>query len=257
MDVGLKPKQGEFFNIFRSAQHIYYMAAGTTGSGKSFLDLSILHVLCRTLPNVRFVVIRKSEKNLKQTSIPTYNKVKRSSKSYSSSQMGDMVARYPNGSEILFIWADSTKDPDLDNIKGLEVTGALIEEANQIDKRYFDLLKTRIGRWNNQYCPKFILLNMNPTECWCKDVFYDPFMSRTLDEGHFFMEFDSQDVSDIIETPDSGMDVNFLKDLETLPEEEYNRFVLNKWEYSEVANQLIRYEWYRNCCIDQYHIKKN
>lgn len=244
MAESLKPKQQKFFQAFVSGKYNRLCAAGTAGSGKSFLTIGLLHQLCRKIPHLRFAIIRKSEKNLKQTSIPTYKKVKISSRSVNDSLIIDMTAKYPNGSEILFIWADATKDPDLDNVKGLELTGCLIEEANQIDKRYFDILKTRVGRWNNHLCPAFIMLNLNPSLGWVKELFYDNHLNGTLPDKHFFMEFDEEDARQC-----AGDE--YVKQLSDLPDQEYQRFVKNKWDYSDVPNQLIKYEWYRQCIADE------
>lgn len=244
LNVGLKRKQIKFFDAFRSGKFKYLCAAGTAGSGKSFSTIGILHQICCVIPGLRFAIIRKSEKNLKQTSIPTYKKVKSESRSMNDSLIVDMSARYPNGSEIIFIWADMTKDPDLDNVKGLELTGCLIEEANQIDKRYFEILKTRVGRWNNQLCPAFIMLNLNPSLGWVKDLFYDNWVSGTMPEGHFFMEFDEEDAKQC-----AGEE--YVKQLKDLPEAEYNRFVKNKWDYTDIPNQLIKYEWYKQCITEE------
>lgn len=242
MAIGLKPSQQKFFDAFRSRNFRYLCAAGTTGSGKSFVTIALLHFLCRMIPELRFAVIRKTDKNLKLTSIPTYKNIKSKTRSKGDSMVVDMTARYRNGSEILFIWADTSKDPDLDNVKGLELTGALIEEANQIDKRYFDILKTRIGRWNNEKCPPFIMLNLNPSLGWVKDLFYDNFINDTLPQGHYFQEFNVDDAMDC-----SGSE--YVKVLDDLPDEEKKRYVFNRWEYQDIPNQLIKYEWYKNCCV--------
>lgn len=247
-ETGLKKKQDDFFKAFRSNMYKYLCAAGTTGSGKSFLTIGILHQLCCLFGGLRFAIIRKSEKNLKQTSIPTYKKVKSESRSVNSSYISDLSAKYPNGSEILFIWADIGKDPDLDNVKGLELTGALIEEANQIDKRYFDMLKTRIGRWNNHLCPAFIMLNLNPSLGWVKDLFYENHINGTMPDGHFFMEFDEDDARQC-----AGEE--YVKQLKDLPEAEYNRFVKNRWDYLDIPNQLIKYEWYKQCIAEDPFIR--
>lgn len=240
----LTAKQQLFNNALFSWKYKYLCAAGTAGSGKSFLTIGDLHYLAKKIPNVRFAVIRKSEKNLKQTSIPTYKNVRKSTRTVNSSVIVDMSARYSNGSEILFIWADMTKDPDLDNLKGLELTAALIEEANQVDKRYFEILKTRIGRWNNQKCPAFIMLNLNPSLGWVKDLFYDNWVNGTMPEGYFFAEFNEEDAKQA-----AGED--YVKQLRDLPEAEYNRFVKNKWDYSDTPNQLIKYEWYKQCITEE------
>lgn len=163
MSIGLRGKQIEFFKAFRSGKYRYLCAAGTAGSGKTFITNGLLHVLCCEIPNLRFAVFRKSEKLLKQTTIPSYKRMKFESRSVGESIVEDMRAQYKNGSEILFNWADVRGDPDLNNIRGLEVTGVLFEEANQIDKRYFEAAKMRVGRWNNHLCPAFIFLNLNPS----------------------------------------------------------------------------------------------
>lgn len=166
-----------------------------------------------------------------------------------SSEMVGMTAKYANGSEILFTWADITKDTDLNNIRGLEVTGLLFEEANQIDRRYFEVAKTRIGRWNNDRCPAFILLNLNPSLGWVKDLFYDNWASGQLPSRHYFLEFDVEDARQCA----GDAYVDGLKDLAP---EEYARFVQNLWSYSDVPNQLIRFEWYKQCIADEPEINR-
>lgn len=225
------------------------MAAGSAGSGKSFLTIGIMHILCCNVSGLRFAIFRKSEKNLKQTTIPSYNRLKRESKSEADSIIVDMVARYPKtGSEILFIWADSAKDPELNNIRGLELTGCLFEEANQIDERYFHIAKTRVGRWNNYKCKAFIMMNLNPSIGWCKDLFYDKWADGTLPPNYYFEEFEVAD--------NDSLSADYVEGLEDLPHEEYKRFVQNKWDYSDIPNQLIKYEWYKQCLLEDYTIGK-
>lgn len=239
---GLKPKQEKAVAAFRSGKYRYHCHAGTTGSGKSFVDIGLIHLLCCNIPGSRFAICRKSEKNLNQTTIPSYNEIKRKSKSFYESKVVDMCARYKNGSEILFVWCDITKDPDLNNIRGIEVNGFLFEEANQIDKKYFELAKTRIiNRWRPDLkIPPFIILNLNPSRGWVKDLFYDNWVAGTLPDGYYFEEFDEEDTR--LTCGDEAIEI--LKDLAPA---EYNRFVKNKWDYSEVSNQLISLEWYKNC----------
>lgn len=238
--MALKSKQEEALAAFKSGKYKYLCHAGTAGSGKTFFDLGLLHILCCNIPGVRFFVGRKSEKNLRQTTIPSYKEMKRKSKSENESVIVDMTARYKNGSEILFIWCDVTKDPDLNNIRGLEVNGGLFEEANQIDRKYFEVAKTRVGRWRPDSCPPFILLNLNPSAGWVKDLFYDNWIAWTLPENYYFLEFDETDAEQC-----SGAE--YVRGLGDLAPEEYDRFVKNKWNYSVAANQLINFEWYKNC----------
>jgi phage terminase large subunit len=238
--VPLNHKQEKSVAAFRSGKYKYICHAGTAGSGKTFLDLGLLHLLCCKIPGVRFFIGRKTEKNLRQTTIPSYNEMKRKSKSIGESEIVNMTAKYNNGSEILFIWCDIAKDPDLNNLRGLEVNGGLFEEANQIDKKYFEVAKTRVGRWRPELCPAFIMLNLNPSAGWVKDLFYDNWVAGTLPENYYFEEFDEEDAKQC-----SGEE--YVKGLYDLAPEELDRFVKNKWNYSVAANQLINFEWYKNC----------
>jgi len=240
--MSLKRKQESFVRAFRSGSFKFFCAAGAAGSGKTFITLGILHLLCMKIPGVRFFVGRKTEKNLKQTTIPSYNEMKRKSKSFNESDIVDMTARYKNGSEIMFIWCDITKDPDLNNIRGVEVNGGLFEEANQIDKKYFETAKTRIGRWRPALCPSFLMLNLNPSLGWVKDLFFDNWISGTLPDGYYFEQFDIDDSAEC-----SGNE--YIKNLEDLAPQEYGRFAKNNWDYSSVPNQLISYEWYKQCVL--------
>ena len=238
--MSLKSKQEKAVFDFRSGKYKYLCHAGTAGSGKTFCDLGLLHIMCCNIPGVRFFIGRKSEKNLRQTTIPSYNEMKRKTRSEDESAVVNMTARYKNGSEILFIWCDDTKDTDLNNIRGLEVNGGLFEEGNQLSQKYFEVAKTRIGRWRPELCPPFILVNLNPSAGWVKDLFYDNWIARTLPEKYYFLEFDETDAEQC-----SG--VEYVKGLQDLAPEEYDRFVKNKWNYSVAANQLINFEWYKNC----------
>jgi len=242
--MSLRQKQEQFIHDFRSEKHKYLCAAGTAGSGKSFVDLGLIHLLCGRIPGSKFFVGRKTEKNLKQTTIPTYNEMKRKTKTSNESVIIGMTAQYTNGSEIVFIWCDITKDPDLNNLRGIEVNGGLFEEANQIDKKYFEIAKTRVGRWRPELCPPFILLNLNPSLGWVKDLFYDNWVNGTLPEGYYFNEFNEIDAREC-----SG-DL-YVDNLSDLAPQEFGRFVKNNWDYSEVPNQLISYEWYKQCIAEE------
>lgn len=246
----IKKKQAEFVRAFKTKKYRYLCAAGTTGSGKTFITIGLLHLLCLKIPGVKFFIGRKSEKNLKQTTIPSYIKIKQTTKTSGSSTIVDMVANYNNGSKIVFIWCDITKDPELNNIRGLEVNGGLFEEANQIDRKYFEIAKTRIGRWGRNLCPPFIFLNLNPSLGWVKDLFYDSWSDGNMPDGHYFIEFDRDDAAEA-----SGEE--YVSILEDMAPAEYDRFVANRWDYQDIPNQLISVESYKNCIAPEPEININ
>ena len=148
--MALTEKQKKFivdFTKYRARKNLF-MLAGGAGSGKSFVCLLLLHKLCLEYAPIRVGVFRKSTVNLKNNTIPSFQRVLTETKTQKSVVLSDFKATYKNGSEILFLWADSEKDPDCNNIKGLELSCALFEEVNQVEKHVFHTVRSRVGRWN-------------------------------------------------------------------------------------------------------------
>jgi len=239
----LTDKQRELVEAYKSGKYRVFALGGGTGSAKTIGILNLLHAICLAVPNMRFAIFRKSEKNLKNNTIPSYKKILQFNKH--DIPIRDMKARYPNGSELLFLWADATKDPDFDNIKGGEYTGCFFNEANQIEQGYFELSKTRVGRWNTSVVDgkelrvrPSIFLDFNPTDNWVKQMFYDKNRDGILGKDVFFQ------LSLPKHNPYLGEDVMAM--LESLPESEYNRYVLGQWDYGDDPQQLIQYMWLKN-----------
>jgi hypothetical protein len=216
-------------------------------SGKTITILHILDILCSTIPGVRIAVFRKSEKNLKQNTIPSYRKLLALKNKIIP--IVDMTAKYPNGSEILFNWADITKDPDCDNVKGGEYTWAFFNEANQIDESYINIARTRVGRWNEFVIngkkvsiKPIIFTDFNPTNNWVKTRYYDKYINNNLPINIFFQ----------LSLPHDNpfLTKDYLASLEYLPEAEYNRFVKGNWDYSDDPNQLIKWEWIKDNVVE-------
>ena len=242
-------KQDEFFNAFQSGKYSTYFLGGGVGSAKTIGAIMMINAICESCPGARVPVYRKSEKILKNNTIPSFKKVfQMLEKPF---DFKDMRIKYRNGSEILFLWADITKDPDCDNAKGGEWTGAFFDEINQIDPKYYEITKTRVGRWNNfevdgeKFTLKpFIFATCNPTNNWVKSNFYDRFQDGTLPDNVFFQLSLPQD--------NPFLSKDYLNSLSSLPTEEYNRYVLGDWNYNDDTNNLIKYEWIKNCIREEY-----
>jgi hypothetical protein len=236
----LKNTQGKFIDAFLTGKYKFLLYAGSVNTGKSYISCHMLVQMGIDFPGSRFAIIRKSSTVAKRTIYRTLKKVLDEYKaehswfSYKENRF-DLVFTISNDTTFEFIEADIGKDPDLNKVKGLEVTGALLEEANEVSERVFNLLMTRIGRWNENGCPSFILLTCNPAVGWVKQRFKDRYDEGMLKEPFFFQqnEFD--------EIPEDAKKI-----LENLPENEYRRYALGDWNFSDDPAQLITYEWLRN-----------
>lgn len=242
--MSITPKQKEFLEAFSRGIQLgknIFILAGGAGSGKSFICLLLLHRLALSHPGVRFGVFRKSVTTLQKTTIPSFIKLLSDTKTSKSLTIKGTRALYKNGSEIIFSWADISKDPDCNNIKGLELSGALFEEVNQVERKFFYTALSRVGRWEAPFAP-FLLANCNPNVSWVKTDFYDPYTAGTLPDNVYLQE------SLPIDNP--NLSAEYLKTLESLPDNERQRFLLNIWDYDANPARLISLDTYQKCVIN-------
>lgn len=236
----ISKKQNELIQAYYSGKHNIFWIVGGVGSSKTFGIMLLIDKLCMAVPNLRIACFRKSEKTLKQNLIPTYNKVIEASGNKQHIFLSNMVARYPNNSEIMFNWADKTKDPDCSNVKGLELTGCFFNEIDQIDADYYEIAKTRVGRWNQVELADgkgtikpFIICDCNPTGAWPRNI-YNQFIDNTLPEYIFFQESTAKD--------NPFLNKEYFKMLDTLPDAEKQRYIHGSWDYEANESQLITWE---------------
>lgn len=241
---------GKYYGFSLKEDPHFLLEDGTIvhNSGKTMGILMLLHLICKYCPGIHIAVFRKSAENLKSSTIPSYRKV---CKIFGDTpEVVDMIGRYDNESQIIFKWADVSKDPDHDNVKGFEYAIAYFNEANQIDRGYIDIAATRLGRWNDFeiggtkfFLKPSIILDLNPTNCWIKSEFYDKFKAGTLPKDVFFQESVAMD--------NKYNPPEYFEFLKKLPPTEYSRYVENNWNYSDDPNQLIIWEWLKDCLIEK------
>jgi hypothetical protein len=101
---------------------------------------------------------------------------------------------------------------------------------------------TRINRWNSNGCPSFILLTCNPAVGWVKTRFKDKYDDGLLKPPFFFQQNTYEEI------PDDSKAI-----LANLPENDYRRYALGDWSFSDDPAQLITFEWLRNnfCTRDE------
>ena len=90
----------------------------------------------------------------------------------------DSHIRFANGSEILLLdLAYLPSDPLYTRFGSLELTGAFVDEAAEVEEQCITILSTRIGRqYNEKYNlkPK-LLLTFNPDKGFVYRNFYKPY----------------------------------------------------------------------------------
>ena len=142
------------------AQRAFYYAtarnqcfSGGFNNGKTYAGCLKAFTLLSTFPKYRMCIARQTFADLKKTTIQTFFKI----------CPKDLIARYNeqdgylellNGSAVYFMHLDKVEESTL---RGLEINSALIDQAEEVDEKAYDVLDARIGRWDDAIVPQNLL----------------------------------------------------------------------------------------------------
>lgn len=160
--------------------------------GKSLLGCYWILKNCYKYPTTRWLIGRAKLKTLKETTLNTFWEVCKmqgiTSSQYNYNQTSGIIT-FKNGSEVylrdLFYYPS---DPNFDEFGSLEITGAFIDEANQVTDKAKQVVKTRI-RYKldeNGLIPK-MLMTCNPAKNWVYKDYYKPWSNNALPANIVFI----------------------------------------------------------------------
>lgn len=243
MQFPLSKKQLEFKNALLSRKYRYLLYGGGMGGGKTYVGVLMILATALQYPQTRYAVLRKNLTTLKKTTFQSFKTITEEIGLYVRYNFAEMKATLPNGSEVYFVEADSSKDKGFNKLRGFELTAAMMDEANEIAEEAFNIMMLRIGRCNKHNEPQYIILTTNPDDNWVKTRFYEPWEAGRLEPPYYFLPALAKDNPSL---PKEYMDAT-----EDLPEEEYQRFVRGNWNFSNDPHQLIKYNWVKDGLLDQ------
>ena len=212
---------------------------GAAGGGKSWVGVSYLILMCLQYPKTRYLMGRSKLDALKKTTLNTFFEVctawnLKAIKDYTFNGSSNVITFY-NGSEIilkdLFLYPS---DRNFDSLGSLEITGAFIDEANQITEKAKNVVASRL-RYKldeNNLIPK-LLMTCNPAKNWVYSEYYRPAQEKTIKHYRKFIQslvIDNTYISKHYETQLSQLD-----------ELSKQRLLFGNWEYDATADSLIDY----------------
>lgn len=193
---------------------------------------------CQTYPGSRWLMGRSKLKTLKETTLKSFFEI--SSKLGISDQWNfnaqSNVITFKNGSEIilkdLFLYPS---DPEFDGLGSLEITGAFIDECNQLSFKAWEVVKSRIRFKLTEFglTPK-ILGTCNPAKNWVYKEFYKPFKEKCLKEYRKFIQ--------ALPTDNPHLHPSYLQALLRMNKNSRERLYFGNWEYDNDDNALIEYD---------------
>lgn len=222
----------------------YYLKDGTTeevlyggaaGGGKSALGCLWLIENCQKYPGTRWLMGRSKLKALKETTLNTFfelcSKFKITDQFKYNAQSN--VITWNNGSEIilkdLFLYPS---DPHFDSLGSLEISGAFIDEVNQLVYKAWQVVKSRIRYKLTEFnlIPK-ILGTCNPAKNWVYKEFYQPNKQGTLASYRKFIQ--------ALPTDNPNLHPSYLSSLLRLDKNSKERLYYGNWEYDDDPSTLI------------------
>ena len=149
-------------------------------------------------------------------------------------QLGRIIW-FQSGSEIflkdLFLYPS---DPNFDSLGSLEITGAFIDECNQLVKKAKDIVTSRIRYKLTEYnlIPK-VLMSCNPAKNWVYNEFYMPNKNGTIEPYRAFIQ--------ALVTDNPKMPQTYVESLRRLPQASQERLLFGNWEFDDDKSTLIQY----------------
>ena len=144
--------------------------------------------------------------------------------------------KFKNGSEILLKdLGYYPSDPDFDELGSLEITGAFVDECNQIVHKGWQVLKSRIRYNLDKYglVPK-ILGTCNPSKNWVFNEFYLPHSKDTMPSGKAFIQ------SLLDDNP--FISKHYKDNLLTLDKASMERLLYGNWNYDNDPSDLCEFD---------------
>ncbi len=243
MELTFKPTQKQFlaWELLTDQDTTEIGYGGGAGGGKSFVGCFWLLAMCIAYPGTRWLVGRKELVNLKRTTLNTLWKVCaeykiRPGDHYSFNQQTNII-KFFNGSEILlFDLSTSPSDPEYTRLGSLELTGAFVDESNEVEEKAITILKTRLGRqFNDKYGLKPKLLEtFNPNKGHVYLRFYKPWKSNSLPHYRKFIQS--------LATDNPYLTQEYIEQLQRGDRVTVERLLLGNFEYDDDPYVLMGYD---------------
>jgi hypothetical protein len=213
---------------------------GSAGGGKSMLACLWLMTMCLKYEGIRTLLGRTTLSSLKQTSLNTLFEVLKMSgmeadKHYTYNGQSNTITFY-NGSEIILKDLEAKpSDPNFDSLAGIEITCAVIEEASQVTRMAYNIVKSRLRFKLNEFnLIGKILMTTNPSQGFIKSEFYIPYVEERLPKN---IQFIPSLPNDNPHLPQSYLDM-----LNSLPQEQRKRLLMGDWNYNEDIDSLFDFD---------------
>jgi len=233
MQLLIKQEHAIFYLKDTVTEEVLY--GGAAGGGKSALGCLWLIEMCQKYPGTRWLMGRSKLKTLKETTLNTFFELATllRLKGQFTYRSTEHIILFKNGSEILLKdLFHYPSDPNFDSLGSLEISGAFIDECNQVAYHAWQIVKSRIRYKLTQYklTPK-MLGSCNPSKNWTYKEFYKPHRDSSLPPYRKFIQS--------LPTDNPHLHPTYLQSLLRLDKNSRERLYFGNWEYDDDPATLI------------------
>lgn len=235
------PKQYEAYQLLTDKVTTEIGYGGAAYGGKSYLGCFWLTASALAFPDTGWLLGRKDLINLRRTTLLTLFKlweelgIKRNE--YNYNQQNNIIT-FANKSQIfLFDLAYQPSDPLFTRLGGLDLTGAFIDESNEVQEQAINIILTRLGRRNNdkyKLLPK-LLEGFNPDKGHVYSRYYKPWRDNILPSHRKFIKALPSD------NPDPGA-AAYIEQLKKADKVTQERLLRGNFEYDDDPTALMNYD---------------
>ena len=248
----LLPKQRQAFQYLNDKTTTELFFGGAAGGSKSALIAFWLSRNCLRYPGTRWLMGRAQLKTLKETTLATFFEITGAMGWTSLYKYNEQKSKitWTNGSEILLKdLAYYPSDPNYDELGSLEITGAAIDEAAQIQARAKQLVLSRCRFKLNEYglVPK-LLLTSNPGKNYLYTEFYAPYKKGTLPPEKVFLPS--------LVTDNPYLSAAYIEQLKKLPENDKQRLLHGNFDYDDDPAAMIDFDAQQNLFHNE-HVRQD
>lgn len=221
---------------------------GAAGGGKSALGCLWLIEQCQEFDGSRWIMGRSKLKTLKETTLNTFFQLTSELGLSDQFRYNDQksVIYWNNGSQILLKdLFQYPSDPEFDSLGSLEITGAFIDECNQVANKAFKVVRSRCRYRLTEFgkIPK-VLGTCNPSKNWVYKDFYKPYRDGNMNSNKAFIQ--------ALPTDNPHLPKSYLESLLSLDENSIQRLYFGNWEYDDDPAKLIEYDRIIDCFSNDF-----
>lgn len=234
------PKQYEAYQLLTDKETTEIGYGGAAYGGKSFLGCFWITANALAYPDTGWLLGRKDLINLRRTTLLTLFKlweelgIKR--EEYNYNQQSNIIT-FQNKSQIfLFDLANQPSDPLFTRLGGLDLTGAFIDESNEVPEQAINIILTRLGRRHNEkygLTPK-LLEGFNPDKGHVYSRYYKPWRDALLPAYRKFIK--------ALPTDNPTVTESYLNQLRNSDKITRERLLFGNFEYDDDPTNLMQYD---------------